>query len=120
LYECLLDIRIDWLKAYITSSAQMAMQLELFFDEKFPKFVFYFERLLKKLPRGGFYFGDRLACADLLLFIMDTNWTDIRPNCLNETLKIRKAYENVLHHPKIKEYFSSGRRLSTFPGRWSS
>lgn len=89
----------------------------VFRDERLPKFLAYFERVLEKNDRadGAWLVGDRCTHADLSLFQVIDGLKFAFPNALaalQSTLgKTMALHERVAARPGIKAYLESDRRI---------
>ncbi|KAF3808662.1 Glutathione S-transferase [Colletotrichum gloeosporioides] len=89
-----------------------------YLENRLPKFLGYFERVLKGKAsgEGSWLYGGSLTYADLVLFQCVDGVKFAFPNALKriegsgEYKSVFELYEAVKERPKIKEYLSSDRR----------
>ena len=85
---------------------------------RLPKFLGYFERVLRGAASGGgeYLYGGKLTYADLVLFQTVDGVSHAFPKCMEQIRKSERyeavfaLYERVQSRPHIKEYLASGRR----------
>jgi glutathione S-transferase len=84
-------------------------------DERLPKFLGYFERILAQGRRGGWLVGARLSYADLSLFQVVAGLSYAYPRAMNKLArKHPRVMENaarVAARPRIAAYLASARRI---------
>ncbi|MCZ4094566.1 glutathione S-transferase [Sinorhizobium psoraleae] len=88
-----------------------------FLSERLPKFLGYFERVLRQNPRAGTHIvGDRLSYVDLSLFQVVEGLRYAFPKAMRDyeanipgLIALRDA---VAERPNIRSYLASDRRLS--------
>jgi glutathione S-transferase len=87
-----------------------------FREERIPKFLGYFERVLEKGGRTGWLAGPRLTYADLSLFQVVAGLSYAFPKAMErltqETPRVTRLYARVKERPNIKAYLQSGRRIA--------
>ncbi|MDX3925716.1 MAG: glutathione S-transferase family protein [Shinella sp.] len=88
-----------------------------FLDERMPKFLSYFERVLGRNPAGaGQIVGDRLSYVDLSLFQVIEGLRYAFPNAMKSferEIPALVALRDVVEaRPNIRRYLASDRRLS--------
>jgi len=91
---------------------------EDYIKNRLPKFLGYFERVLKgEASKGGkWLYGGKLTYADLVLFQCLDGVTHAFPNAMGRLKKegeykgVFELHEAVKNRPKIKEYLASDRR----------
>lgn len=88
-----------------------------FIKERIPKFLGYFERVLRHNPKGTQHLvGDRLSYADLSLFQIVEGLSYAFPKAMNGFGRqygcIRALHEAVGSRPNIATYLKSDRRLA--------
>lgn len=81
-----------------------------------PKFLGYFERILKKNAKGGdFIFGKKVSYADLSLFQMIEGLRYAFPRTMArlepQYPRLTILHDRVMARPRIALYLSSPRRL---------
>ena len=87
-----------------------------FRDERIPKFLNWFERILQRNPAGDVHLvGDSLTYADLSLFQLVAGLRYAFPKAtaraLAHTPAIVKLYANVARRQRVHEYLQSPRRI---------
>lgn len=87
-----------------------------FRDERIPKFLNWFERILQRNPSGDVHLvGDSLTYADLSLFQLVAGLRYAFPKAtaraLAHTPAIVKLYANVARRQRVHEYLQSPRRI---------
>jgi glutathione S-transferase len=88
-----------------------------FVDERLPKFLGYFEKVLERNPeRGGWLVGSTLTYADLSIGQVIAGLSFAFPKRSRAALTgcpgLRRVHERVFARPRIKRYVASGRRLA--------
>ncbi|KAH7124233.1 glutathione transferase [Dactylonectria macrodidyma] len=99
---------------------------ENYIDSRLPKFIGYFERVLKgeASGEGPWLYGGALSYADLVLFQCIDGLKFAFPKALakmeesKEYEGVFKLYGAVKERPRIKEYLASDRRLKYGNGLW--
>ncbi|KAE8338750.1 hypothetical protein BDV24DRAFT_137588 [Aspergillus arachidicola] len=97
---------------------------ESYRKNRLPKFLSYFERVLKPQVAQGrpWLYGETLTYADLVLFQGIDGLKFAFPRALRRLEKsgeysnVFKLYETVKNRPRIKEYLASDRRLQYSQG----
>ena len=86
-----------------------------FWDERVPKYLGYFERLLEK-SGGSFVTGRRLTTIDLSLFQLVEGLRYAFPRRMKafeeEIPELRELHDRIAARPKIAAYLSSERRIA--------
>ncbi len=87
-----------------------------FIDERLPKFLYYFERVLKRSPKGWEYIlGKGVSYVDLSLFQMIMGLRYAFPRAMarleRRCLQLVALHDRVSARPRIATYLSSKRRL---------
>ncbi|MBB3180071.1 glutathione S-transferase [Variovorax sp. Sphag1AA] len=87
-----------------------------FRDERIPKFLNWFERILQRNPAGDVHLvGDALTYADLSLFQLVAGLRYAFPKAaaraLAHTPAVVKLYANVSRRQRVHEYLQSPRRI---------
>jgi glutathione S-transferase len=88
-----------------------------FVVQRLPKFLGYFERVIKRNADGGKWLvGKQLSYADLSLAQVIAGLHYAFPNASGKALRtcpgVRALHEAVFARPRIKRYAASGRRLA--------
>ncbi|SEI92087.1 glutathione S-transferase [Paraburkholderia diazotrophica] len=88
-----------------------------FIDHRIPKFMRYFERVLKQNPAGdGHMVGDTLTYVDLSMFQLIDGLHYAFPRAMKHFgqhyPRLAALHDAVLKRPNIAAYLASGRRLS--------
>ena len=101
---------------YENQKAESRRRAREFRDERVPKFLDWFERILSRNPEGpGHLVGDRLSYADLSLFQVMDGLTYAFPRLMDQFAprypKIGAVCAAVADHPKVAAYLASDRRL---------
>lgn len=87
-----------------------------FRENRMPKFLGYFERVLERSPRGGRYLtGAKVTYADLSLFQVVAGLRYAFPRAMARLERRHKRvpalYERVRSRPRINAYLASDRRI---------
>lgn len=88
----------------------------LFLDERLPKFLGYFERVLERNPRrGGWLAGARPSYADLSLFQVVAGLRYAFPRSMQRLEKrhpkLAALHDRVAARPRVAAYLASERRI---------
>lgn len=88
-----------------------------FLDERLPKFLGYFEKVLERnQERGGWLVGSKLTYADLSIGQVIAGLSFAFPKRSRAALAgcpgLQRVHERVFARPRIKRYVVSGRRLA--------
>lgn len=88
-----------------------------FLDERLPKYLGYFERVLQQNPQGDRHIvGDRLSYVDLSLFQVVEGLLYAFPRAMagheEKYPALAALHDTVRKRPNIKRYLASDRRLS--------
>ena len=88
----------------------------LFLEERLPKFLGYFERVLERNPRrGGWLVGARLTYADLSLFQVVEGLRYAFPRSLarveRKHPRLVELHDRLAARPNLAAYLASGRRI---------
>lgn len=88
-----------------------------FLSERLPKFLSYFERVLRQNPKGaGHIVGDRLSYVDLSLFQLVEGLRYAFPKAMRSYEAnipgLIALHDAVVKRPNIRTYLASDRRLS--------
>lgn len=102
------------------------MRAENYINSRLPKFIAYFERVLKgeASGEGPWLYGGSLSYADLVLFQCIDGLKFAFPKTLakmeesKEYVGVFKLYDAVKERPRIKKYLASDRRLKYGKGIW--
>lgn len=86
-----------------------------FLDERVPKFLGYFEKVISRNPeRGGWLVGSRPSYADLSMAQLIEGLGYAFPNRVGGAMgsypRLQALHERVFARPRIKAYVKSGRR----------
>ncbi len=88
-----------------------------FREDRIPKFLDWFERILKRNPAGDLHLvGDRLSYADLSLFQLVAGLRYAFPKAsaraLARTEAVARLHANVARRQKVHDYLQSPRRIA--------
>lgn len=88
-----------------------------FREERIPKFLGWFERILQRNPAGDLHLvGDRLSYADLSLFQLVAGLRYAFPKAsaraLAQTEAVARLHANVARRQKVHDYLQSPRRIA--------
>lgn len=88
-----------------------------FIDNRIPKFMSYFERVLKQNPAGDqFMVGDALTYVDLSMFQLIDGLQYAFPRALKrfdeQYPRLAALHDAVIERPNIAAYLQSGRRIA--------
>jgi glutathione S-transferase len=88
-----------------------------FRESRLPKFLGYFERVMKCNPaRGTWMVGPRISCVDLSMAQVVAGLRYAFPSASRKALRtcprLRALQDDVFSRPRIKRYVASGRRLA--------
>lgn len=87
----------------------------LFISNRMPKFLGYFERILKGDANGDFVFGKKVSYVDLSLFQMIEGLRYAFPHTMAKLEpqypRLITVHDRVMARPRIAAYISSSRRL---------
>jgi len=88
-----------------------------FRDERIPKFLNWFERVLRLNPQGDAHLvGDALSYADLSLFQLVDGLRYAFPKAasraLVDTPAVKKLHDNVARRQRVRAYLDSPRRIA--------
>ncbi|HET6726176.1 MAG TPA: glutathione S-transferase [Gammaproteobacteria bacterium] len=89
---------------------------EIFREQRIPKFMHYFETVLRRNQAGdNFLVGDKLTAADLSLFQMIDGLNYAFPRAMKSTRceypKVAALHQRVRGRERIGAYLESGRRI---------
>lgn len=101
---------------YEDQKPEAVKRTRLLLDQRVPKFMGYFEKVLQRNPTGsGFLVGDSVTYADLSLFQVMTGLGYAYPRALShryrEYPRLYELYERISKRPSIIAYFASGKRI---------
>ncbi len=101
---------------YEDQAAQAARRSAIFVDERIPKFLGYFERVLERNPgRGGWIAGGRASTADLSLFQVVEGLRYAFPKAMarneRDTPRLVALRDRVAQRPRLSAYLASKRRI---------
>ena len=101
---------------YEEQTAEAKKRAAHFTSTRIPKFLGYFERILKRNSKGGaFIFGKKVSYVDLSLFQMIEGLRYAFPKTMArlepQHPRLVALHDRVLAHPRIAAYLSSPRRL---------
>jgi len=102
---------------YEEQKPEAARRAASFRRERMAKFLGWFERVLARNPKGSNHLvGDALSYADLSLFQVFEGLSYAFPNSMNRLLpdvpRVAALHERVAHHPRIRAYLASDRRIA--------
>jgi glutathione S-transferase len=88
-----------------------------FRESRLPKYLGYFERVMKCNPAGGTWMvGPRISCVDLSMAQVVAGLRYAFPSASRKALRscprLRALHDDVFSRPRIKRYVASGRRLA--------
>ncbi len=88
-----------------------------FRESRIPKYLAYFERVVKRNPTGGRWMvGSKMSYVDLSMAQVVAGLQYAFPLASRRALRgcsrLRTLHEKVFNHPRIKQYVASGRRLA--------
>jgi glutathione S-transferase len=88
-----------------------------FRESRLPKFMGYFERVMKCNPAGGTWMvGPRMSYVDLSMAQVVAGLRYAFPSASRKALRpcprLRALHDDVFDRPRIKRYVASGRRLA--------
>ena len=104
--------------AYYEDQRDAAVQrARAFREERIPKFLNWFERVLKRNPAGSSHLvGDVLTYADLSLFQLVEGLRYAFPKAagraLADTPAVEKLHDNVRRRQRVHDYLQSARRIA--------
>ena len=104
--------------AYYEDQRDAAVQrARAFREERIPKFLHWFERVLHRNPAGPSHLvGDVLTYADLSLFQLVEGLRYAFPKAagrvLAKTPLVEKLHDNVRRRPRVHDYLQSPRRIA--------
>ena len=100
---------------YKDQKPEAKKRTEDFWNERVPKYLSYFERLLEK-SGGSFVTGRRLTYIDLSLFQLVEGLRYAFPKRMkafeSEIPELRELHDRIAARPKIAAYLSSERRIA--------
>lgn len=100
---------------YEDQKTEARRRAAIFLDERVPKFMGYFERVLAK-SRGPYLLGRKLSYADLSLFQTVAGLRYAFPKAMRRMEKkiprVVALHDRVTQRPRIKEYLSSEARIA--------
>lgn len=100
---------------YEDQKKEAKQRAAIFLDERVPKFLNYFERVLAK-SRGPYLLGRKLTYADLSLFQIVAGLRYAFPNAMRRTEKavprVIALHDRVAERPRIREYLQSDARIA--------
>ncbi len=101
---------------YEDQAPEALRRAKAFRDERLPKFLRYFERVLVQNAQHGWLVGDRCTHVDLSLFQIVAGLAYAFPNALRAAAadcpEVLALHERVAQRPNIGAYLASPRRLS--------
>jgi glutathione S-transferase len=102
---------------YEQQKAAAKRRAKAFREQRLPKFVDYFERVLSRNPAGGpGMVGRKMSYADLSLAQVIAGLRYAFPiasrRALRRCPRVRALHEEVFARPRIRRYAASGRRLA--------
>jgi glutathione S-transferase len=104
--------------AYYEDQRDAAEQrAKAFRDERIPKFLGWFERVLQRNPAGSLHLvGDVLTYADLSLFQLVDGLHYAFPKAtaraLAKTPAVEKLHDNIKRRQRVRDYLQSPRRIA--------
>lgn len=101
---------------YEDQKAEAKKRSKAFIENRIPKFMGYFERIIEHNPdRSGFLVGTTLATVDLSLFHIVQGLRYAFPRATSDLEerfpKVWALHDTVLARPNIAAYLQSGRRM---------
>jgi glutathione S-transferase len=101
---------------YEDQKPEAARRASFFRDERMPKFLGWFERVLARNPKGNAHLvGDSLTYADLSLFQIFAGLSYAFPQRMKQLLpdipQVAALREKVACHRRIRAYLESDRRI---------
>jgi len=108
--DFLCDIRTAYNKAHFAPENEKAALTAKFFNEQFPGYLTFVEKILKNNGSNGHFYGNTLTYVDLLGFLLYEALNLVRPDSLNQATEFKKVYEKIAAEPKIVAYLKSDRR----------
>jgi len=101
---------------YEEQKAEARRRTADFIENRLPKFLGYFERVLERnLRRGGYLVGGRLSYVDLSLFQVIAGLRYAFPRAMAglepEHRRLCDLYDRVVQRPRLAAYLDSERRL---------
>jgi glutathione S-transferase len=101
---------------YEEQSAEAKKRAAVFITHRMPKFLGYFERILKRnAGDSGFIFGGTVSYVDLSLFQMIEGLRYAFPRTMarleSQSPRLIALYDQVKARPRLAAYLSSARRL---------
>jgi glutathione S-transferase len=101
---------------YEEQTAEAKKRAAHFTSNRMPKFLGYFERILKSNTKGGdFIFGKKVVYVDLSLFQMIEGSRYAFPRTMArlepQYPRLMTLHDRVIARPRIADYLSSSRRL---------
>ena len=102
---------------YEQQKAEAKRRSRAFRENRLPKFLGYFERVLKSNPAGGRWMvGKRISYVDLSMSQVVAGLRYAFPAASRKALRtcprLRALHDEVFSRPRIKRYVNSGRRLA--------
>ena len=102
---------------YEEQKPESARRSQVFRDKRLPKFLGYFERIIKrKSGSGPWLVGSRLSYADLSMAQVVAGLRYALPKASRKALRacphLRTLHDAVFARPRIERYVASGRRLA--------
>jgi len=102
---------------YEAQRGAAALRARAFREERIPKFLNWFERVLQRNPSGSLHLvGDVLTYADLSLFQLVDGLQYAFPKAtaraLTATPAVEKLHANIRRRQRVREYLHSPRRIA--------
>lgn len=103
------DLRVPYIRDWILSSdedekAELVQKMK---TELFPRFLDYFEALLKDNGDQGFFVGNSVMAADMYLYDFLETVLGIDEDALKNFPLLQKLVSNVNTFPALKDYFAN-------------
>ena len=102
---------------YEDQKPEALRRAKLFREERIPKFLSWFERILERNPEGDTYLaGNAVSYADLSLFQTVEGLLYAFPQRMKKLLtrvpRVAALHRAIAQRPRIRAYLDSGRRLA--------
>ncbi|KAL8596712.1 hypothetical protein ACOMHN_045637 [Nucella lapillus] len=102
------DVRIphvrDWF--FDSDADKKAESVKKMTDEVFPRYLAYFEAMLKENGDKGYFVGPSVTMADMYLYDFLETMLGISPNALKTFPLVQKLHSNVQNAPVLKDYLA--------------
>ena len=102
---------------YEDQKSEALRRAKFFREDRIPKFLGWFERILARNPAGaGQLVGSALTYADLSLFQIVEGLAYAFPRTMRRTLgevpRLAAVHQAIAHRPRIRAYLDSDRRIA--------